>query len=65
MSRKYEKPRITSERVFSLASQACDVDCPSPGVCASEITYEACYPFSWKVKDITCGIIPIPPVYKS
>jgi hypothetical protein len=64
MSRKYEKPRITSERVFTLASQACDVNQPSPGICASEITYEDCY-FKWKVENITCGIIPIPPAFKS
>jgi hypothetical protein len=64
MSRKYEKPRITSERVFSLASLACDVNQRSPGPCADNITYEGC-PFEWKVKDITCGVIPPLPVEKS
>lgn len=65
MSRKYEKPRIKSERVFSLASQSCDVNLESPGICASEITYEACGMFAWKVQNITCGVIPVPPVSKS
>ncbi len=65
MSRKYEKPHITSERVFTLASQGCDVNDPSPGTCASKITYEICEPFSWKVENITCGLIPPLPVSKS
>ncbi len=65
MKRKYEKPYVASERVFSLASQTCDVNLLSPGECATGITYEACYPFSWKVRNEFCGIIPINPVSKS
>lgn len=64
MKRRYEKPYITSERVFSLASQACDVNQPSPGICGSGIQYEGCY-FPWKVRNITCGVIPLPPLEKS
>lgn len=66
MKRRYEKPYVASERVFSLASQACDVMCPCPGICASSITYEECYPFSWKVRNLlTCGVIPVNPVMSS
>ncbi|MEE9457314.1 MAG: hypothetical protein V3W11_09225 [bacterium] len=64
MKRRYEKPYLASERVFSLASQACDVSQPSPGICSSNITYEACF-FPWKVRNITCGVIPPLPVEKS
>jgi hypothetical protein len=62
MKRRYEKPYVASERVFSLASQTCDVPQKSPGECASSITYEECYPFSWKVQNVFCGTIPINPV---
>lgn len=65
MKRRYEKPYVASERVFLMAVSACDVQRQSPGICASSITYEACYPFEWKVRDITCGAIPPVPVFKS
>jgi hypothetical protein len=55
MKRRYEKPTVASERVFSLASQGCDVNRESPGVCANNITYEPCYPFSYKVRNLFCG----------
>ncbi|MEE8641148.1 MAG: hypothetical protein V3T41_12145 [bacterium] len=64
MKRRYEKPYVASERVFSLASQACDVNQPSPGICASGIAYEGCY-FEYKVHYITCGPIPPLPVMSS
>ncbi len=64
MKRRYEKPYVASERVFSLASQACDVMKECPGICASEIAYEGCYK-PWKVKDVFCGSIPINPVMRS
>ena len=64
MKRRYEKPTIGSERIFSLAAQACDVD-QSEGLCAQNITYEACYPFSWKVQNLFCGELQLPPVLKS
>ena len=47
MKRRYEKPYVGSERVFSLASQACDVLEPCPGICATLIAYDACgYPWA-------------------
>ncbi|UCH77819.1 MAG: hypothetical protein JSU81_08840 [Candidatus Coatesbacteria bacterium] len=64
MKRRYEKPTIGSERVFSLAAQACDVD-RTEGLCPQNITYEPCYPFSWKVQNLFCGQIPDPPVIRS
>ena len=64
MKRKYEKPYVASERIFSLTSQACDVMEPSPGICGSGIAYEIC-PFKWKVRYIGCGPIPINPVMSS
>lgn len=60
MNRKYVKPTVASERVFSLAAQACDVNQRCPGECQSGITYEACYPYSWKVENIFCGEITYP-----
>ena len=61
MKRRYEKPFIGSERVFSLASQACDVNHDCPGLCQNEITYVPCYPFEYKVRYEFCGQInPIP-----
>ena len=60
MKRKYVKPTIASERVFSLAAQACDVNMYCPGACQSGIMYEDCYPYSWKVKNIFCGEITYP-----
>jgi hypothetical protein len=62
MKRKYVKPTIASERVFSLAAQACDVNMYCPGLCQSEIMYQStgCGYYSWKVKDIFCGEITYP-----
>ncbi|HUU57878.1 MAG TPA: hypothetical protein VMW93_11080 [bacterium] len=65
MKRRYEKPFIGSERVFSLASQACDVNVYCPGVCQDHITYIICYPFDYKVKYEYCTQIPPNPVGKS
>jgi hypothetical protein len=65
MKRRYEKPYVASERVFSLASQACDVNKPSPGICSAGIAYEGCYPFDYKVRYIGCGVIPVNPVMSS
>lgn len=65
MKRTYEKPTIGSERVFSLASQGCDVNRDCPGTCQTGLMYEECYPFSWKVQNIACGLIPANPVEKS
>lgn len=59
MKREYVKPTIASERVFSLAAQACDVNQYCPGACQSEIMYEGCGK-SWKVKNIFCGEITYP-----
>jgi hypothetical protein len=63
MKRRYEKPHIGSERVFSLASQACDVNQDCPGLCQTNILYLICYPFDYKVRYEFCG--PIPPVLVS
>jgi hypothetical protein len=59
MTRKYVKPTIASERVFSLASQACDVLEKCPGFCQTELMYEGCLK-EWKVKNIFCGEITYP-----
>ncbi|MEE9456145.1 MAG: hypothetical protein V3W11_03230 [bacterium] len=64
MKRRYEKPYVASERVFSLTSQACDINEPSPGICGSGIAYEPCF-FAWKVRYVGCGSIPVLPVEKS
>ena len=64
MKRRYEKPYVASERVFSLASQACDVNQPSPGICSAGIAYEICA-FEYKVRYIGCGPIPPLPVMSS
>jgi len=61
MKRKYVKPTIASERVFSLAAQACDVQFYCPGACQSGIMYEKPFcEFEWKVKNIFCGEITYP-----
>ncbi len=65
MKRKYEKPFIGSERVFSLASQACDVNRDCPGICQNNITYVPCYPFDYKVRYEFCPAIPPNPVGQS
>jgi len=61
MKRKYAKPTIGSERVFSLAAQACDVNQRCPGPCQDNLMYEK--PFCtqpWKVENIFCGEITYP-----
>jgi len=60
MKRKYAKPTIASERVFSLAAQACDVNQPCPGICQDNILYESCIGYEWKVENIFCGEIVYP-----
>jgi hypothetical protein len=65
MKRRYEKPFIGSERVFSLASQACDVNQRCPGICQDNIMYLPCYPFIYKVKYEFCGGPPPNPVGQS
>lgn len=65
MKRRYEKPFIGSERVFSLASQACDVNQRCPGICQDNLLYLTCYPFDYKVKYEFCGPIPPNPVGQS
>jgi hypothetical protein len=66
MKRKYSKPTIDSERVFSLTSQSCDVGFDSPGHCATFAKYDAplCQ-FPWKVKTEVCGHFPENPVASS
>jgi len=66
MKRKYSKPTIDSERVFSLTSQSCDVGYESPGNCATFAKYVL--PFCqihWKVKTEVCGEFPPNPVGRS
>jgi hypothetical protein len=65
MKRKYEKPFIGSERVFSLAAQACDVNHDCPGLCQDNIMYLSCYPFDYKVRYEYCGQLPQNPVASS
>ena len=65
MKRRYEKPYIGSERVFSLASQGCDVNEQCPGICQTNIAYLICYPFDFKVQYEFCGPIPQNPIGKS
>ena len=62
MKGKYEKPFIGSERVFSLASQACDVLRECPGICQDNITYVPCHPFVYKVHYEFCPAINPNPV---
>jgi len=59
MKRRYVKPTVASERVFSLASQACDVQYRAPGECQTGLMYEGC-DYEWKVKNIFCGEITYP-----
>ncbi|NIT36187.1 MAG: hypothetical protein GTN49_06770 [candidate division Zixibacteria bacterium] len=59
MKRKYVKPTVASERVFSLAAQACDVEYYAPGWCQDELIYETCRS-PWKVENVFCGEIVYP-----
>ncbi len=61
MAKRYVKPAINSEKVFSLTAQACDVGQESPGTCGSNIVYGGCF-FPYKVQDEFCPPFPIPPV---
>ena len=65
MKRRYVKPTIASERVFSLASQACDVNQRCPGECQNNIMYEGCVGYEWKVVNIFCGEITYPLVART
>jgi hypothetical protein len=60
MKRTYEKPFIDSERVFGLASQACDLNHDCPGICQNNAMYASCYPFDYKHKYEFCGPVPNP-----
>jgi hypothetical protein len=64
MKSKYVKPTVGSERVFSLTSQACDVNQQCPGACQTLLRYEACA-LSWKLQNVLCGEFPPNPVEKS
>ncbi len=59
MKSKYVKPTIASERVFSLAAKACDVNQFCPGPCQDALMYGDCLK-RWKVIDIFCGEITYP-----
>jgi hypothetical protein len=65
MKRKYVKPAIASERVFSLAANACDINQRCPGPCQDNITYEGCVGYEWKVENIFCGEITYPLVERT
>lgn len=66
MKRKYEKPTVGSERVFSLTSQGCDVNQQCPGDCQTLLLYElGVCGLAWKVRDVFCGGPPTNPVEKS
>jgi hypothetical protein len=64
MKATYEKPGITSERVFAMTSQACDVNLQVPGAC-SHMKYTGECPFPYKILDRPCGEPPANPRQRS
>jgi hypothetical protein len=67
MSRKrpYKKPFVASNKVFTLTSQACDVEYILPGPC-EDMMWMGCGDFQRKSPTSdTCLIPPIKPIFKS
>jgi len=60
MKKRYERPFITSEKIFSLTSQACDVN--QAGFCIVNIVYVRVCPYPYKAQSIPCGPPPTYPV---
>ncbi|MGD8717412.1 MAG: hypothetical protein PVH29_01195 [Candidatus Zixiibacteriota bacterium] len=62
MKKRYDKPSIGSQKVFSMTSQSCMVNQPSPGVCGDGIKYEGVCDFHYKIRNAECPDLGWPPV---
>jgi hypothetical protein len=62
VKKKYDRPSIGSQKVFSMTSQGCAVNRESPGYCADGMKYEQFCDYGFKLQNADCPELGWPPV---